>query len=337
MARYCVSRCVEFQFVARTTAIARSSDAGGIRRNGTIARRKRKPLNQRQRSGKLTGLENAAVVRIESNVMQILNSLRGKGSSLRRYRRPMVELLEDRTFMSNTPTASLLVPAYFYPVANGGWDRMAAAAEVAPVTAILNPDSGPGSSADPVYAAAINKLRGDGGRVVGYIHTSYGKRPLAAVEAEVNAYASFYALDGFFVDEMATTSAEVTYYQALYAFIKTLNANYEVIGNPGTSTQQTYLTSPAADVLVDFEGNQAAYGKASPPSWVSNFGSEHFGSIVGRVGKVKTMYADLSRAKQRNAGYVYVTDQNLGNFKTAYDRLPVYWNQEVAAMAAENG
>ena len=41
-------------------------------------------------------------------------------------------------------------------------------------------------------------------------------------------------------------------------------------------------------------------------------------------------------ALKRDAGYVYVTDQNLNDDNTAYDRLPVYWNQEVAAIKAEN-
>jgi hypothetical protein len=239
--------------------------------------------------------------------------------------------------MSAAPAASLLVPAYFYPVAGGGWDQMATAAKSVPLTAIVNPDSGPGSSADPIYVAAINKLRADGGRVIGYVHTSYGQRSLATVEAEVRAYASYYQLDGFFVDEMATDSAHVAYYQALYAYIKSLNSHYEVIGNPGTNTQQVYLTSPTADVLVDFEDNQSAYASATPASWVSQYGSQDFGTIIGQTKSLKKMKADLALALKRNAGYVYVTDQNLNDYNTAYDRLPVYWTQEVAVIKAENG
>jgi hypothetical protein len=267
---------------------------------------------------------------------RILKRLKGSGATRQRQSGPMVETLDARVLTSATPAASLLVPAYFYPVAGGGWDQMAAAAKSVPVTAILNPDSGPGPTADPVYVAAVNKLRDDGGRVIGYVHTSYGQRPLATVEAEVRDYASFYQLDGFFVDETATDSGHVSYYHALDAYMKSLNSQYEVIGNPGTSTQQTYLTSPTADVLVDFEDNQGAYAGASPASWVSQYGSQDFANIVGRVKSLKKMKADLALALKRDAGYVYVTDQNLNDDNTAYDRLPVYWNQEVAAIKAEN-
>jgi len=273
----------------------------------------------------------------ESKMLRIMNWLRGGGSNRQRCCRPMVETLESRTLMSTTPAAILLVPAYFYPVAGGGWDQMAAAAKSAPVTAILNPDSGPGSSADPAYAAAINKLLDHDGHVVAYIHTSYGQRSLAIVKAEVRAYASFYQLDGFFVDEMATDAADIPYYQHLYAYIKKINRHYEVIGNPGTSTQRSYLTAPTADVLVDFEDNQSAYPSAAPPSWVRKFRAQQFGNIVGEAASVSAMEADLLLAHERNAGYVYVTDQNINDDNTAYDRLPAYWSQEVADIKAENG
>ena len=42
------------------------------------------------------------------------------------------------------------------------------------------------------------------------------------------------------------------------------------------------------------------------------------------------MLADLSKAVQLNAGYVYITDQTLPN---PYAQLPSYWDQEVAAIA----
>ena len=268
-------------------------------------------------------------------MLSFVNWLRGGGSTPQQYTRAMVETLEDRRLMSATPPASLLVPAYFYPVAGGGWDQMAAAARSVPVTAILNPDSGPGTSADPVYIAAIKKLRKNGGRVIGYVHTSYGRRSLAIVEAEVRAYTSFYPLDGIFIDEMATDAAHVAYYHALYAYIKKRNSHLKVTGNPGTRTTQSYLTSPTADVLVDFEDNQTAYGSAAPASRVSNYGPQHFANIIGRA-LLKTMHADLSLARKRGARYVYVTDQNLNDDST-YNRLPMYWKQEVAAIKAENG
>jgi hypothetical protein len=256
--------------------------------------------------------------------------------------RPIIEAMEARQLLSAAaPVATVLVPAYFYPTPGGDWDRMAAAAAGGtPVTAILNPDSGPGRSADPVYAAAVSKLRTDGGHVVGYVHTrnSNGSlRSLKTVEAEVLKYKAFYHLDGIFVDEMMTISSAVTYYHNLYVFTKSQNPSYEVIGNPGTDTQEAYLTAPAADVLVDFEDNQSGYKSQVPPSWVHKHASSHFGNIVGTAKTVSVMNADLAQARRQGAGFVYVTDQDINNNNTAYTRLPTYWTQEVAAVRAEDG
>lgn len=56
---------------------------------------------------------------------------------------------------------SLLVPAYFYPSDNGSlyWDKLADAAMSVQVTAILNPNSGPGNAQDSSYAAKIDQVR----------------------------------------------------------------------------------------------------------------------------------------------------------------------------------
>ena len=80
--------------------------------------------------------------------------------------------------------SQILVPAYFYPTTSNDWNRMGAAAQQVSLTAILNPNSGPGKSADPNYVTATNKLLAAGGSVVGYVSTSYGSRSLASVEAE---------------------------------------------------------------------------------------------------------------------------------------------------------
>lgn len=73
----------------------------------------------------------------------------------------------------------VLVPAYFYPVAGSPWDDLVDAAGTIPVTAILNPASGPGGAQDSNYVAVVDALRAAGGAVVGYVHSSWGSRPLA--------------------------------------------------------------------------------------------------------------------------------------------------------------
>jgi hypothetical protein len=224
-----------------------------------------------------------------------------------------------------------LVPAYFYPAGNSYWSELDNAAHQIGVTAIMNPNSGPGSSADANYAAAVNSLQAAGGRVLGYVYTSYGARSEADVEADINAYVSFYHINGIFLDQQSTSPAEVSYYADLYKYVKSLNPAYQVVANPGTNTQQAYLNTPTADALVTFEDTASAYASYSPASWTSGYSPDHFGNLIHTQMTAAGMLADLHLAQQRNAGLVYVTDDTLPN---PYDRLPSYWNQEVAAIAA---
>lgn len=232
-------------------------------------------------------------------------------------------------------TLEAIVPAYFYPSGAGltYWNQMATAAATIPITAILNPNSGPGVAADPNYASAVDGLRAASGKVIGYVHTSYGTRPSATVLAEVNSYASFYNLDGIFVDEMDNTLGSLSYYTGLYSSIKTAHPTWSVFGNPGTTTLEPYLTGPAADVLTVFEDDGANYPGYSPSSWNFNYDRSHFAHLIYNVSAVAAMPSDVALAAARNARYVYVTDDNLPN---PWDTLPSYWDQEVSKIAELN-
>ena len=236
---------------------------------------------------------------------------------------------------THASTLEAVVPAYFYPSGTGltYWNQMTTAAATIPITAILNPASGPGAVPDPNYASAVDGLRTAGGKVMGYVHTSYGTRPSVTVLAEVNSYASFYHLDGIFVDEMDNTLGLLSYYTGLYSSIKTAHPTWSVFGNPGTTTLEQYLTGPAADVLAVFEGDGVNYPGYASSSWNFNYDRSHFAHLIYNVATAAVMQSDVALAAARNAGYVYVTDDNLPN---PYDTLPSYWDQEVSKIAELN-
>ncbi|WP_210208901.1 spherulation-specific family 4 protein [Roseiarcus fermentans] len=245
------------------------------------------------------------------------------------------------------PTASragdmrLLVPAYFDPGTGGtegqtdGWAQMTASAGKVGITAIFNPVGGPDTSADPSYAAALAGFESAGGTVVAYIDTLYGAAPVGAMEAQIETYLSQYPglIDGFFVDEMSVSAAALPYYQQLYGFVRALGP-YQVIGNPGTTTGQTYLA--AADTLTTVEVNAATYPATAPPSWVYVHPAPTFSNIVSGETSAAGMAADVALAYVRNVGYVYITDQVMtASDGDLYDRLPSYWSEEVATVAAQ--
>lgn len=230
--------------------------------------------------------------------------------------------------------ADLVVPAYFYPSGAGAaaWRTLAANAPSVRLTAILNPDSGPGSAADPAYTAAVAALRAAGGKVIAYVHTSYGQRPLSAVTRDIHAYLAFYPVDGFFIDEMANdaSTAHVQYYQAIHDYIKALSAGYQVVDNPGTNLPEIYGSLPVADRFVVYEDTQAHYAAYRPDAWQAAYPADRFIHIVYDAPAAK-LAGDVAFAAAQHAGGVFVTTRRLPN---PYGGLPSYWPTEVAAVKA---
>jgi hypothetical protein len=229
---------------------------------------------------------------------------------------------------------SLVVPSYFYPTKSAAdWSSLAPPASKVSTTAILNPNSGPGTSADANYVAAIARLHAAGGKVIGYVSTSYAKRSLSAVVADINTYVSLYNVDGFFIDEMTSDSqtANVQFYQSVYNYIKGLKSTYSVTANPGTTIPEVYASLPTADQFVVFEDNAKNYAKFQPMSWQAAYPKSRFVHIVYNVSAAQ-MPGVLAYARTHGAGGVYVTSLTLPN---PYKSLPAYWNDEATNAAAQ--
>ena len=232
-----------------------------------------------------------------------------------------------------TRAMTALVPAYFYPTGAGAgsWDRLCRAARSIPIQAVINPASGPGTSADPNYVATVARFRGAGGRVLGYVHTSYGAREIGQVKSDIQAYLKMYDVDGFFVDEMSTNPLQVAYYSGLYAFIKHQKQALEVVGNPGTNTNESYVKSRTADRLVIFEGPADRFEEHLPSRWVLHYRRQRFAQVIYGTATAKEMLRVLARSVQVNASAVFISD---GSGSNPYNRLPSYWEQEVSALKA---
>jgi hypothetical protein len=229
----------------------------------------------------------------------------------------------------------IVVPAYFYPSAGSDWNDLNAAAANVPITAIMNPFNGPGNSFDANYASAVNALRAAGGRVIGYVYTSYTARSLTQVIADIDRYDNWYNVDGIFVDEMTNTgpAERLNYYRDIYNHVKAIDPNWEVMGNPGTTTIEQYLTWPTADRLMVFENVGSTYPGYAPSSWNFDYDRSKFVHLVHTEASSTNMRTDLGLAVQRNAGGIYVTDDVLAN---PWDRVPNYWSTLVDAAATIN-
>lgn len=226
----------------------------------------------------------------------------------------------------------ILVPAYFYPPTY--WDGLNWAAARVPLAMIVNPGSGPGAAPDANYVAAVNHLRAAGGKALGYVYSSYAARDTNAIQADITNFFNFYPLDGIFIDEMQNdaNTNHYNYYAGLDAFIQTKGTNLFVMGNPGTTTQEPYLAT--VDALMTFENDATSYPSYMPDGWVTNHLARDFCHVIYAVTNAATMTNYINLAASRNAGWLFVTDDT--NTANPYERLPVYWTNEVNYMRSLN-
>jgi hypothetical protein len=227
----------------------------------------------------------------------------------------------------------ILVPSYFDPPGSL-WDELDFAATRVPLVAIMNPNNGPGTRQNAGYVGAVNSLHAAGGRVIGYVSTSYAARATNTVTADIDRYFSFYAVDGIFLDEMTNdaNTNHLDYYAALYQYIHRQGTNLVVVGNPGINTQESYLTWPAADALVTFEDG-TGYAALVVDGWVTRHLAQQFSHLPYNVASAATMTNTIDLAASRNVGWIYVTDDALPN---PWDTLPAYWTNEVNYIRSLN-
>jgi hypothetical protein len=233
-----------------------------------------------------------------------------------------------------TDKQHIAIPMYIYPTwwVGSDWDRLS---NPAVNFVIMNPSSGPGTSSNSDYVQQVTWIKNGTGpqggaslgiRIVGYVDTNYTARTLADVELDIDRYYSWYGVDGIFFDRVSTSPSDIAYYQTLYAYVKAKPNTGFVILNPGTQTDESYMS--ASDVVVNFEGSYATYSGAYPanPGWVTNYSSDRFWHIVYDTPNYASMVDTLDLAYSRNCFYHFITDRTLAS--NPFGALPgtTYWD-----------
>jgi hypothetical protein len=86
---------------------------------------------------------------------------------------------------------------------------------------------------DAGYAAGIASLAQSGVTVLGYVATTYGRRPEAAVRADIDTYRLWYPqATGIFFDEQSNKLGGEDYYRRLTTYARSKAFTFTV-GNPG--------------------------------------------------------------------------------------------------------
>ena len=223
----------------------------------------------------------------------------------------------------------MAIPSYFGPGAL--WTKLGAAAPRVGI-AIINPNSGPGTALRTDYVAQVKAAQARGVTVLGYIHTSYGKRPIAEIKSEIETYRRWYGINGIFLDEVTNDNSGLPYYIQCRSAVRGGHPNSVVIINPGTPVTEGYMA--AANIVLTFESDYGAYLKrAADPAWVARYPAARFWHLVYAAPDVNAMQKAVLLGKRRHAGWMYVTPDNLPN---PWDTLPdgAYWTGELADLAS---
>ncbi|WP_214408730.1 spherulation-specific family 4 protein [Sphaerisporangium fuscum] len=252
------------------------------------------------------------------------------------------------------------VPAYFYP---GGqtatyWTQLTSAG-TKPAVAVVNVLNGPTSTSNPDYAAAIASAHAAGVKIIGYVDTGYfgttGKTTRldstsaddwrTQIQIDVDNWYAFYGsnIDGIFFDQAQNAcgpagggDAWVDLYREAGAYVKKYHPGAITIDNPGAPPAACY--QDAADILVTFESNYDTYmnppAELAPPAWQAAYDPQRIWNLVYKVPDQTALNAVIAKSKANNAGYVYVTGDDLDN---PWDSLPSYMSSEITAAQGSGG
>jgi hypothetical protein len=225
-------------------------------------------------------------------------------------------------------STGLIVPLYAYPT-DSSWSALIQAKEAypsVPIIAVINPDSGPGSSPDPNYVAGIASLKDAGITVVGYVATNYASVSLSTVDAWMSAYKSWYNVNGIFFDMMSNSQAEAGYYSSATDYAYSIGLGLTV-GNPGTSVPSNYVGTVNIIVVYENPGYPSTSTIASStmgdPS--SNFAAMGYDVSLPTQSYIQDLAPYL--------GYVYFTD---GQAPNPYSSIAASYLDDLTAMLSSN-
>jgi len=211
----------------------------------------------------------------------------------------------------------LYIPLYMYPDAN--WLQVIEIKNKypdLPILAIINPDSGPGTTVDSTFTDYINRLLAAGIIVHGYDHTSETNRDLADVKADIDGYKNFYPqIQGIFFDEMKSTAGGESYYTAASEYAR--SKGFSVTnGNPGMNIPSSYKDTVNIFLISETQGT---IDLSVAGSWPTTDASR----IALMVHTEPSIPEDWVKDACKVSDWLYITDDVMPN---PYNRLPSYFS-----------
>ncbi|KAK6348720.1 hypothetical protein TWF718_006507 [Orbilia javanica] len=248
--------------------------------------------------------------------------------------------------------ASITVPLYSYP-GDGArdWEPVFKAlnsSSSTKFTIIINPDNGPGSGDPDVnFQAGIKKLKSfANAEVFGYVHQSYGNRPITDVKADLSAYAAWRApkigisIDGIFFDESPDNAANASYVAIVNTFAKAQGLS-TTIQNAGTipdkeyfaSTQNTDITVILEDSFDDYSTIAAKYDGLAAKYGISK---SAFSFIIYEAPTDSQNIRNAVTKMTKQVGHVFMSDltQNDAYTSISSDHFTAFISAMIKAFSS---
>ncbi|KAJ7056092.1 Spherulation-specific family 4 [Mycena amicta] len=245
--------------------------------------------------------------------------------------------------ISRVLAAGVVFPLYIYPGDNcAAWTAVSNAIinhPTMPFYIIINPDSGPGGSAnsqpDTNYQSCVSTLRPAANpnvHVIGYVATGFGTRAASAVEADVLTYAGWGAAwrpSGIFFDEVQDGSGNLALYTSYVAYARSHIPGAFISLNPGTAISAGYYT--IADQIMSFEDTYASFSTSDLVISSSTPASEQ--AVILHTAPA-TLPTDTINTLIHTEGIGALFITPVSEADNPYGSIPSYWDAFVAAVGS---
>jgi hypothetical protein len=225
-------------------------------------------------------------------------------------------------------------PSYQNP-GSWQWTAWAASGPKSVGIMIVNLNNGDDEHYYAAVDRAIRATRAQGILVLGYTYTGYGARDSKIIQRKIDAVYQNYLVDGIFFDEVPTDCNASTpffpttflYYQSLTNHVRQKAGARITVLNPGTYSPSDCWMG-ITNILMNWEdrGLSTYQNDYVDFAWVHKYPPDRFWHIVYGM-DAEQLPAAMELAKQRNAGWVYFTQETVN----PYASPPHFWAAETAA------
>ncbi|MBU1667896.1 spherulation-specific family 4 protein [bacterium] len=233
---------------------------------------------------------------------------------------------------------NILIPLYSYPnwydSENYVWQKMLDMQSKYPnaqIVAIVNPNNGEFRDKNSDYTKGIQDLIAANIKVVGYVYTQYANRATQNVVEDIDAWSRFYkeeGVSGIFFDEVSTSSNDLAHYTNLSSEARARGLEF-VILNPGITTDQAYIDSGIANVVVSYENPNRGLLENPPATYNTPTKSTELSLLIYEM-EDDTVDDLIAFAREHTFSYIYFTEDGFdGN---PWDSVSVYFEDQISKM-----